>query len=950
MEAETLTAAFFEWADSSCVDFEVMFDEAKDGLLRLLVDSQAVVLDFNECEVSVKTSKAPFPRWNEWACSYMSDHACEIMTREAKVASVIEDLLAKYGEFKETEEEEDEFSDDHEDIDYREDIMEEERATMLMAAKRGEITLKPSDFVGSYSEHFIFREAKDAMGLLEATIALNSDLKYALSIAEYPSIGTVRMEIDLSFLDISEQAMMMLGLNFNAPLSVTVSVSDVHLMQTQRLENWTPQLIGFIQFEVSQEGRCDSYGCTEYIKGRLQIFKEEIYARLRSEGEVPPVIKLTRENSRDKPKSKAKKAASLQTDQLVAMGYSVHEAQAALQATGNDLDAAALLLSSGEVTTMAGSASLIETSNFFYNMLFYLRDRLENCTNYCYICYMRHKGDSSRMRPCNKEICEFRFEEISGFSVYPELQANVNLIILDLSFASASVGSTRALTIFEPFPSFFLKQDQIRGKAGFLSKETTYDSKMDSNKDLDALKTAFQAIPEPLLIKERCHDEASLIEMILSAGGTKMTYKLLRYIIATNRLNLVKLEGEDKVSTINATVVQYLVTNHSAEAEAYFEGEKAKSGSFFAFHGSAPENWYSIVRNGIRNLSNTHMMTTGAAYGSGVYAASIMSTSLGYCNTRGSTGPVWSHSLFGASNYHIMAIIEVINKGYDKGSGIYVIDNDRNLMIRYLLLIPMSLGFDTNIAANSLGLDTHLSAIHSRMRHFEKFNKQTRVDQAVARARDKERLAKAAEEQFLARQEERKQKEEEDKLDPELETKLKAIEKSFSGSGSASATKRILNEYKYLIKSKECKGITVNFLQDNCYIWQAVVDVDNFELSADLKEDFSRYASNANRNRHLEFEVRFDSNFPFNPPFVRVVKPRFAFHTGHVTIGGSICMQSLTPSGWIPVRTVESLFIEIMFNMSEGGARLDLNSADVGYTLHDAQEAFNRVARQHNWL
>jgi hypothetical protein len=33
---------------------------------------------------------------------------------------------------------------------------------------------------------------------------------------------------------------------------------------------------------------------------------------------------------------------------------------------------------------------------------------------------------------------------------------------------------------------------------------------------------------------------------------------------------------------------------------------------------------------------------------------------------------------------------------------------------------------------------------------------------------------------------------------------------------------------------------------------------------------------------------------PFSPPFIRVVEPRFAFHTGHVTIGGSICMELLT--------------------------------------------------------
>jgi ubiquitin-protein ligase len=962
MDGDTLTAAFFEWSDNACIDFEVMFDEASTGHLRLLVNSQAVILDFAECQVTVRSSKSPLPRWKEWACVYMSDNACDIRTGEANLVAVISTLMDKLGEFleyqedeeDEEDEEENEEEDEEEEVDYREDIMDQEREAMVMAAKRGEITLKPSGHLGAYHDHFIFREAREAMLLLEFTIAAQPGLKYALGISEYPSIGIIRLELDLSFLDISDQAMCMLGLHFNSPLSVTVSVSDIHLTQTSRIEAWTPQLLGFLQFEVTQEGRADSYGCIEYIKGRLHIFKQEIYHRLKSDGAIPPIIKLTRENSCDKPKSKTK-VAQAKLSQLCAMGFNTHEAEEALRATGNDIEAAVDMLSSGEVTSIVGSASLIATDNFFYTMLFYLRDRLENCTNYCYICYARHKGDSSRMRPCNKEICEFRFEEISGFSVYPEIMANVNLIHLDLSFAAVSMASVRAQTIFEPFPSFMLKSQQIRGKAGFLSKPTDtrgskYEATMDSNKDLEAVNEAFRVLPSPHAIKECCSDEASLIELIVANGGSMVSYKLLKYIIATNRLNLIKLEGADKVKTLDPSFLQYLVTNHSAEAEASFNAEKASSGSFFAFHGSSPENWYSIVRNGIRNLSNTHLMTAGAAYGSGVYAASFMSTSLGYSATRGITGTVWSQSLITGANYFTMAIIEVINKSYDKGNGIYVINNDRHIMLRYILLIPTASASNTGVEAKALGLDAHLESIQDYLRRSERQTKQARIDQAVRRARDKERLAKAAEEQIFQRQAEKAARAEEEKLNPEMESKLKAMELAFTGAGSATATKRIFSEYKYLVKSKECRGIDVHFLQDSCYIWQVVVDVQNFELSSDLKADFVAYANKHSRNQHLEFEVRFDSSFPFNPPFVRVVRPRFAFHTGHVTIGGSICMQSLTPSGWIPVRTVESVFIEIMFNLSEGGARLDLTSPDIEYTLRDAQEAFNRVARQHNWL
>ena len=36
------------------------------------------------------------------------------------------------------------------------------------------------------------------------------------------------------------------------------------------------------------------------------------------------------------------------------------------------------------------------------------------------------------------------------------------------------------------------------------------------------------------------------------------------------------------------------------------------------------------MRNGLRNLSNTHLMTAGAAYGQGIYASSHYTTSYGY--------------------------------------------------------------------------------------------------------------------------------------------------------------------------------------------------------------------------------------------------------------------------------------------------------------------------------
>ena len=55
----------------------------------------------------------------------------------------------------------------------------------------------------------------------------------------------------------------------------------------------------------------------------------------------------------------------------------------------------------------------------------------------------------------------------------------------------------------------------------------------------------------------------------------------------------------------------------------------------------------------------------------------------------------------------------------------------------------------------------------------------------------------------------------------------------------------------------------------------------------------------------VHMEMKFPKDYPMNPPFVRVIRPRFKFLTGHVTIGGSVCMQLLTRSGWRPTTDIE---------------------------------------------
>jgi hypothetical protein len=53
------------------------------------------------------------------------------------------------------------------------------------------------------------------------------------------------------------------------------------------------------------------------------------------------------------------------------------------------------------------------------------------------------------------------------------------------------------------------------------------------------------------------------------------------------------------------------------------------------YHGSRAQNWYSILKHGLRIMSNTPYMSTGAAHGVGVYVSPDASTAQTYASSHG---------------------------------------------------------------------------------------------------------------------------------------------------------------------------------------------------------------------------------------------------------------------------------------------------------------------------
>jgi len=62
-------------------------------------------------------------------------------------------------------------------------------------------------------------------------------------------------------------------------------------------------------------------------------------------------------------------------------------------------------------------------------------------------------------------------------------------------------------------------------------------------------------------------------------------------------------------------------------------------------------------------------------------------------------------------------------------------------------------------------------------------------------------------------------------------------------------------------------------------------------------------------NKKLKFEVTFPDDYPFKPPFIRVLEP--VLKGGNVHPGGALCLEFLTAEKWAPVWTLELAIIQI---------------------------------------
>lgn len=164
-----------------------------------------------------------------------------------------------------------------------------------------------------------------------------------------------------------------------------------------------------------------------------------------------------------------------------------------------------------------------------------------------------------------------------------------------------------------------------------------------------------------------------------------------------------------------------------------------------------------------------------------------------------------------------------------------------------------------------------------------------------------------------------------------------AVSMSLRAQQETSGSKRRLAQDLYRIMNQDTEEAGFSLApqsEDSMEKW--TIKLFQFDPDSNLAKDMLVVGID-----HIELEMKFPEHYPFEPPFVRVVKPRFKRQTGFV-MNGALCMELLTKDGWNPINDIESVIVSVRSLLVVGDGRLqaatDLTKARYDTLLARAQQ------------
>ncbi|XP_020756593.2 ubiquitin-conjugating enzyme E2Q-like protein 1 isoform X2 [Odocoileus virginianus] len=152
-------------------------------------------------------------------------------------------------------------------------------------------------------------------------------------------------------------------------------------------------------------------------------------------------------------------------------------------------------------------------------------------------------------------------------------------------------------------------------------------------------------------------------------------------------------------------------------------------------------------------------------------------------------------------------------------------------------------------------------------------------------------------------------------------------------------SRRLMKELRDIARLSD-RFISVELVDESLFDWNVKlhqVDKDSV-LWQDMKETNTEF---------ILLNLTFPDNFPFSPPFMRVLSPRL--ENGYVLDGGAICMELLTPRGWSSAYTVEAVMRQFAASLVKGQGRIcrKAGKSKKSFSRKEAEATFKSLVKTH---
>ncbi|KAF8580706.1 hypothetical protein K439DRAFT_1636776 [Ramaria rubella] len=615
---------------------------------------------------------------------------------------------------------------------------------------------------------------------------------------------------------------------------------------------------------------------------------------------------------------------------------------------------------------------------------------------------------------CDSKLCIYQYYALNlGLSIEYEICNNPKVVdlLVSLTYVSAlenqlsdslPIGLGLRVPPPKPLPhinyNYGLTMSGVTTNSNSGGEAVSADS--DGLCDFDKLSLALmrvaivemiETLPPIASMKEHLERKAqnevrpqlrSMGEQILPAA-----WSILRWCVASFTAYLEEISDKDEViSNISPGWRQFRFSVGAPDKEARYqtalvevqkrEVNALRYPAIYGFHGSPLRNWHSIMRQGLLVKQVVH----GRAYGDGVYFAKDGAVSMGQYAQVGMSK--WSNSEIRPLT--CVALAQIINapREFTNSNPYYVVKQVDWILCRYLLVKTDTPSETQAIADLPEDVDMSLYVRLDPSQPLTMHNKQIMIPEESRRL---QRLLEA-------------RKAEQPKLEPFDEEDLGVlsgtlIPASLRDSRQGAAVRRSIaddwqhsekwcdnttyqvlpppsdstpraalalqKELRAMLKDQEKAEkehnltelgwyIPPELMGDNLFCW--MIELHSFDSALPIAQDMVQHNIPS-----LLFEVRFPPTFPIQPPFFRIIKPRLLpfIHGGggHVTGGGSICMDLLVSDGWLPSYSLAAILLQIKLaisNLEPRPARLGVNW-NTPYSTGEALEGFKRAARTHGW-